>query len=240
MASGKWPAEDSTQMQPIPGAVVDQLLASLRGLMPTTGASCYFVDDLGRPFGHRLDGLSREQLQEYRQTYCNSDPFHPALHQPAARDIVALSEAVRQRDAAGYLEGFLHRHGYCDEVEMFFRKPGGRIAVGIGMIREERAGRFRASDLELLGKIKPFLELALAAHWKDEQGPTEWRCSPVARELTVREAEVVEHLLHGASNREIADLCNVTVATVKAHFFNIFGKTGVSSRTELVTRLLGN
>lgn len=227
-------------MQILPGAVVDKLLVSLRELMPMAGASCYFVDDQGRPFGHRLNGLSREQLHEYRQKFCDSDPFYPALHQPSARDVVGLGDVARRRDTAGYLEGFLHRHGYCDEVEMFFRKPDGRIAVGIGMIRDEREGRFRPADLELLGKVKPFLELALASHLTDGDGKNPWRSSDFARELTNREVEIVEHLLHGASNREIASLCNVTVATVKAHFFNIFGKTGVSSRTELVTRLLGH
>ncbi|MEL1251097.1 helix-turn-helix transcriptional regulator [Aurantiacibacter gilvus] len=227
-------------MLPIPGSVIDQLLASIRDLMPIAGASCYFVDEQGRPFGHRLDGLSREQLQEYRQDYCECDPFLPALHQPSGKDIVALQDISAHRDIAGYLEGFLHRHGYCDEVEMFFRRPDGRIAMGIGMIRDERSGRFRASDLELIEKVKPFLHLALAAYLNASTDDAKWRASAFASQLTNREVEVVQHLLSGASNREIANLCNVTVATVKAHFFNIFGKTGVSSRTELVTRLLSH
>ena len=225
-------------MQPIPGSVVDQLLVSIRGLMPIAGVSCYFVDEHGRPFGHRLDGLSREQLHEYRRDFCECDPFFPALHQPSGKDIVALQDIAGHRNFAGYLEGFLHRHGFCDEVEMFFRRPDGRIAIGIGMIRDERSGRFRASDLELIEKVKPFLHLALAAYLNTIVDEAEWRDSSFASQLTNREVEVVQYLLSGASNREIANLCNVTVATVKAHFFNIFGKTGVSSRTELVTRLL--
>ncbi|MEN7536734.1 helix-turn-helix transcriptional regulator [Aurantiacibacter flavus] len=225
-------------VQPIPGTVVDQLLAAIRNLMPIAGASCYFVDEQGRPFGHRLNGLSREHLQEYRHDFCERDPFFPALHQPSGKDIVSLEDISSQRDTAGYLEGFLHRYGYCDEVEMFFRRSDGRIAMGVGMIRDERSGRFRTSELELIAKVKPFLQLTLAAYLNTNTEGMQWRTSSFASQLTTREVEVVEHLLGGASNREIANLCNVTVATVKAHFFNIFDKTGVTSRTELVARIL--
>ena len=227
-------------MQSLPQHFADRLLASVRSVMPLAGASCYCVDSQGRPFGHRLDGLPIEQLREYRAQFCDSDPFHPRLHAPAAADVVGLEEAACAAEPARYLSGFLHRHGYCDEVEMFFRDADGRIAIGIGLLRDERNGRFRRSDIDMLRRLRPLLELALADHLSGGEKAQSWRQSLLVQKLTTRETQVLEHLLRGASNREIAELCDVTVATVKAHFFNIFAKTGVSSRTELVTRLLGH
>jgi DNA-binding CsgD family transcriptional regulator len=228
------------RMQSLPQHFADRLLASIRSVIPLAGASCYCVDLQGRPFGHRLDGLPVEQLREYRAGFCDSDPFHPRLHAPAAADVVGFEEAGPTAEPARYLKGFLQRHGYCDEVEMFFRDAEGRIAIGIGLLRDERNGRFRRSDIDMLRRLRPLLELALAEHIGAEGEAQNWRQSLLVQKLTRRETQILEHLLRGASNREIADLCDVTIATVKAHFFNIFAKAGVSSRTELVTRLLGH
>ena len=50
--------------------------------------------------------------------------------------------------------------------------------------------------------------------------------------LTERELEILRLVSNGLSNNEIAVLLIVTVGTVKKHLNNIFGKLGVSSRTQ--------
>jgi DNA-binding CsgD family transcriptional regulator len=59
-------------------------------------------------------------------------------------------------------------------------------------------------------------------------------------ELTVREQEVLQHILSGASNREIAQALFISENTVKTHVRNIFSKYEVSSRAELISFLLKN
>jgi len=56
--------------------------------------------------------------------------------------------------------------------------------------------------------------------------------------LTRREAEVLKLAAKGMSNRNIAGYLGLTERTVKGHFLNIFGKMGVSSRTEAVLEAL--
>ncbi len=55
--------------------------------------------------------------------------------------------------------------------------------------------------------------------------------------LSPREGEVVQLLLRGYSNRDIASTLSITPATVKRHLTRVFDKTGVDSRTQLVCRL---
>lgn len=58
--------------------------------------------------------------------------------------------------------------------------------------------------------------------------------------LTVREKEVLQLILSGKSNREIAGALYISENTVKTHIRNIFSKYDVSSRVELVSTLLKN
>jgi NarL family two-component system response regulator LiaR len=53
-------------------------------------------------------------------------------------------------------------------------------------------------------------------------------------ELTEREVQVLNLVVQGQSNRQIADAMFVSVATVKAHISNILSKLGVSSRAEAI------
>jgi DNA-binding CsgD family transcriptional regulator len=59
-------------------------------------------------------------------------------------------------------------------------------------------------------------------------------------ELTVREQEVLRHILSGKSNREIAESLFISENTVKTHARNILSKYDVSSRAELISTLLKN
>ena len=54
--------------------------------------------------------------------------------------------------------------------------------------------------------------------------------------LTARELEVLVQLALGDSNRVIAEKLFITVRTVKKHTSNIYGKLGVSNRTQAVAR----
>jgi DNA-binding NarL/FixJ family response regulator len=56
--------------------------------------------------------------------------------------------------------------------------------------------------------------------------------------LSPREKDIVEFLVQGRSNKEIADQLCLSSDTVKAHLQHIFRKLGVSSRLEAVVFLL--
>jgi len=55
--------------------------------------------------------------------------------------------------------------------------------------------------------------------------------------LTKREIEIVSFIHRGLKNKVIADSLNISEGTVKKHIENIFNKTGVTSRGELLHKL---
>lgn len=55
---------------------------------------------------------------------------------------------------------------------------------------------------------------------------------PAPADLTERERQVLQLLVRGAQNKEIASQLNITERTVKAHLASIFNRLGVNSRTE--------
>ena len=60
----------------------------------------------------------------------------------------------------------------------------------------------------------------------------EWR--ELSRELTARELEIIRLVIDGATTKEISFRMNITLGTAKVHLNNIFRKTKVSSRQELL------
>ena len=56
-------------------------------------------------------------------------------------------------------------------------------------------------------------------------------------ELSSREWEVVNQLLEGKSNKEIAAALHISVRTVEFHLKNVYDKLQVGSRTELILKL---
>lgn len=60
--------------------------------------------------------------------------------------------------------------------------------------------------------------------------------SPNIEELSERELEVLKLVASGRSNRQIAGELYLALGTVKTHIHNIYGKLGVSSRTQAIVR----
>jgi LuxR family maltose regulon positive regulatory protein len=95
--------------------------------------------------------------------------------------------------------------------------------------------------LELLPKVRhtapAFVDQLLTAAGVVAERPVPTpSAQPLVEPLSERELEVLQLVADGLSNREIADKLFISVGTVKTHTHNIYGKLGVSGRTQAVAR----
>jgi len=90
--------------------------------------------------------------------------------------------------------------------------------------------RERGAALDLDSAIKSFLEVEQPASSRQDQS------QPLAESLSGRELEVLRLIADGLSNGEIAQKLYLSIGTVKVHARNIYGKLGVSSRTQAIAQ----
>ena len=65
------------------------------------------------------------------------------------------------------------------------------------------------------------------------------RHRPVTTALTLREREVAQHLMTGATSKQIARVLDISPRTVEAHRARLMRKYGAATQGELLSRLIG-
>lgn len=83
-------------------------------------------------------------------------------------------------------------------------------------------------DIELTSKEKEFIQKIIDIEEPDKTKKDEL--------LSEREKEVLSVLCEGHSNKEIGEILNISLATVKTHMINIYSKLQVSNRVQAVEK----
>jgi LuxR family maltose regulon positive regulatory protein len=112
-------------------------------------------------------------------------------------------------------------------------EPGGYLRVfvdeGVPMARLLKVAQRR-------GVATGYSQHLLVALGEDDVEPAKVYHAELAEPITARELEVLRLIAVGLSNKEIADELFISVSTVKRHITNLYGKLGVSTRTEALQR----
>ena len=93
---------------------------------------------------------------------------------------------------------------------------------------------------KLICRVKSPTNLAANSGMRGSQQTDIVRQIKTLDPLTIREQEVLQLILSGKSNREIAGALFISESTVKTHVRNIFSKYDVGSRAELISTVLKN
>lgn len=118
--------------------------------------------------------------------------------------------------------------------------PGAEVAVIALTIVCVTLVMLPTLNRQLVILLKNHAYLAVYDRMSETQQTDIIRQTKTLEELTVREQEVVQQILSGKSNRQIAAALFISENTVKTHARNIFSKYNVGSRTELISTLLKN
>ncbi len=165
---------------------------------------------------------------------------HPALRRPSTK---AEMLEIDQREEVGYLTAGWPKR--LKEMDLALRVSD-RDTVQVALYRTGNRG-FRGSDLATLVPIQNSLMAVCQRHWLKRAAREEEAQNPVQTALarlgggalSARETEVVVQLVAGLSEKDIAEMLQVGAETVKTHRKRAYHKLGVTSRIELLVKLLG-
>jgi DNA-binding NarL/FixJ family response regulator len=68
--------------------------------------------------------------------------------------------------------------------------------------------------------------------------PDHWRALLNVIELSPQQAKILDLLLRGMDDNEIAPIVGIPQSTLRSHIAHIFARTGSNDRTELATHVL--
>ena len=124
-----------------------------------------------------------------------------------------------------------------DDDEYVFE---GLRAGAIGYLLKDAPVKQLIEALHMAARGETFLQPSIAAkvvaELKRQTHSSTSSASTLVEPLTAREIEILRHVAHGHSNREIADELFISEGTVKNHVTNILGKLGVRDRTQAVLK----
>lgn len=159
---------------------------------------------------------------------------------PDVRGCVAALNHLALAGAKGDDRLTAYLFGVCDE---FWRDAGGSLldmdpwasALATARRRCQEALGEQAYDREYRRGHEGTVEDALAVVLGERRqtGPSQRLDAETYAQLTPREADVVQLLTEGLSNREIAGRLVLSTRTVETHVQNIFNKTGFVSRAQV-------
>lgn len=198
-------------------------LQSIAQLIPSSSAVFYRVNAYLKPEAYVLHNISNSTHQQYLEHFQPLDPLSPSRFGQQVITVATMTPGICARHRHYYHEFMLPNH-VCDMIEIFIRR-GHRIIAGISLMRDIP---FSSEERLRAQAVQPLLGLAIHDSLQED--------NDLASILTAKEREIVGMVCEGASNKLIARQLNISLSTVKTHLRNIFAKTEVINRTELVSR----
>ncbi|EDF9722708.1 LuxR family transcriptional regulator [Salmonella enterica] len=198
-------------------------LQSIAQLIPLSSAVFYRVNAYLKPEAYVLHNISNSTHQQYLEHFQPLDPLSPSRFGQQVITVATMTPGICARHRHYYHEFMLPNH-VCDMIEIFIRR-GHRIIAGISLMRDIP---FSSEERLRAQAVQPLLGLAIHDSLQED--------NDLAPILTAKEREIVGMVCEGASNKLIARQLNISLSTVKTHLRNIFAKTEVINRTELVSR----
>jgi DNA-binding NarL/FixJ family response regulator len=110
-------------------------------------------------------------------------------------------------------------------------------AGALGYLTKDAGREHIARALHAAAAGQAILDPAVQARLVAAAGPAPGSVpsQPLPDGLTAREAEVLSLITTGRTNGQIAEALVISTSTVKTHINNIFAKTGISNRAEVVS-----
>lgn len=187
--------------------------------------------------------LVRLGLRALLQTHAASPDSVPQVFE-AQNLAEALAQYARHLSAIGVVLLDLalpDTQGLSGLAEFRKRFPGARVVVLSGTTSAGLAqGALALGASAFLSKSADLEEVLRFIRERDMFTPAEKAdpaCGRAPQQLSARQAEILESILAGKSNREIAQATNLSEGTVKNHVSTLLLMFGMRSRARLISSL---
>jgi FixJ family two-component response regulator len=196
----------------------------------TTGSkkgTIYIVDD---------DEAVRDSLQwllegqDYRVRCFESAEAFLGRYDP--REVACLIADVRMDGMSGLAlqERLIERQS---PLPIIFITGHGDVPMAVDAMKKGALDFIQKpfKEEELLGLVERMLDTAVESFEASNQAATR---EALLSKLTSRESQVLDRIVAGRLNKQIADDLNISIKTVEAHRANIMEKLGVSTVADLL------
>jgi DNA-binding CsgD family transcriptional regulator len=186
-----------------------------------------------------------------RVMHAQEDPLTPRALVEETRTTSYVAAPIQ---CDGKVIGFLHadQHFKAVEVDEIDCDVLSAFAIGVGLVLERQL--LRRHVLRQRTQLTAFarevgmmadasaqvdLELTVRSHTAGDGSVTDLFWDPTVKDtLSVREREVIQLLVGGATNAMIARRLYISESTAKAHVHHILKKLGAANRAEAVAKFL--
>lgn len=217
------------------GVTVARLIDFACGISGAWSGVFFWVGAGCEMFDPQMRNYPQHQYDRYLANVGVADPIHIRWLSEGRRKVVILSDEERQcivapREYRDYRD-YLNSAGISDEADLIFWSGTQAIAC-LTLMQPTGGPGFSMEKLDWEA-MRSFMECSLATHWRVRSLRAR-RALADDMGLKPRELEVVKFILLGKSNREIAEILNISVATVKTHVVSILNKMGADNRASIV------
>lgn len=185
-------------------------------------------------------GFDEDAIEKYVHKFYQED-YIKYLYDLSSETVVYRDTDIltnELRSNTGFYRSYLKSEDIiygCGIMIMYQRK----IIGFFNLFRNEKYGDFCEKDLYILEILKKHLENITQRVMQtcrfNSFVQNNLQDFAEAYHLTRREEKILTLIHEGFSNQRIAEELFISVSTVKKHVYNIFGKTNVSNRNQLLS-----
>lgn len=208
---------------------VDHFVFSISKAVPFTRFFAYEVTpDAQQIYAYHSRNLSEHAIEDYLQNMYEYDPVYIKNNSVHSMEMAHLLK----NEIPDPYQDFLHSNKVIDNIELFFKEEQGSIR-GISLIRSLDEGHFSDQEITILDSCYSLAKFQMKSVENHDE-PASSQC--LVNDLTNKERKVLDLVLKGKKNQDIANEMFISLATVKTHIQHIFQKTMVTNRQELILK----
>lgn len=227
-----------------PRAFTIQVLFRIKDICPFDQGLIFFVDGRGKIANHYLLDVDECWCNAYREIYVKDDPHFAqlkGLREVAGQPLVRVTN-WQQEPPGHFVINYIVPMQLKFSLGFCFFDPNGLPCVIFALDRMKEHGTIFSEDevsavaAAVLQLNNLYKNLLFRPAEMQSVGGIDWDST----ELTPREAEIAKLLCQGISPANISKSLFVSQSTTYKHIAHIYDKMHVSSRQQLLVKLLGN